>query len=305
LQSGVPLGTLQPMTDAELVAGTRVKLKMSQTDLAERLGVSPSAVSRWEAGARGLPGPARKLLAQMMGEEPPAPGGITATRKNIISGLAALIVAGMGASYFAFGHPLRPVIQLAPPGVFTVEIKPTDIVYGQASAPVTLLEYGSMTCPRCARFQTDVLPQFTKAYVDTGKVKLIFREFPFDAAARLAAALARCQKGDAFYAFIDFLFRNQNKWLDGLFASGQQPTLDEIKDRLAGMGKIAGISHDRAIDCMNDPANLAIVDGNANEAETRYRVSGTPTIFVGSATLSGQISYGDLKKLVDPLLVKG
>src|SRR5512139_2657733 len=77
-----------------------------------------------------------------------------------------------------------------------VELKADDMVHGQANAPVTIVEYASMTCPHCAAFNKDVIPQLTKDYIDTGKAKLVFREFPLDGAARMASAVARCFSGD-------------------------------------------------------------------------------------------------------------
>ena len=73
---------------------------------------------------------------------------------------------------------------------------------------MTIIEYASMTCPHCAAFNKDVIPQLTKEYIDTGKVKLIFREFPLDGAARMASAVARCFSGDQYFSFIDLLFAN-------------------------------------------------------------------------------------------------
>ena len=194
------------MTDAEFVTRTRELLGITQTELADRLGVTPSAVSRWEAGARGLPGPARKLLEQMnpLGE---TSGDKTMNRKNMIYAAVAIVVVALGViAYLQFGGGGVGGLLTGGGATQTVDLKPTDIVRGSANAKVLVVEYASMTCPHCAATQKEVIPQFIKNYVDAGKVKYVFRDFPLDGAARLASALAHCQKGDNYYAFIDMLF---------------------------------------------------------------------------------------------------
>src|SRR5262245_42647744 len=121
--------------------------------------------------------------------------------------LAAAAVALIVAGYDAGAAPA------ASTGGQAVEIKADDMVRGRADAPVTIVEYASMTCPHCAAFNKDVVPQLTRNYIDTGKVKLVFREYPLDAAARMASAVARCFNGDEYFSFIDLLFANQMNWI--------------------------------------------------------------------------------------------
>src|SRR5215469_13830991 len=147
------------MTDSELVSHARAELGITQTELASRLGVTPSAVSRWEAGLRALPGPARKLLEQLRGTRDSQPAGASAmSTKHRTLGVVAVLCALLGlAAYFLYGSPGSPLAVAPSPAI--VEIKPTDMVEGSREAPVTLVEYASMTCPHCAEFQKDIVPR--------------------------------------------------------------------------------------------------------------------------------------------------
>ena len=290
------------MTDAEFVIRTREALGITQTQLAEKLGVTPSAVSRWEAGARTLPGPARKLLEQMGGKKETLTLGVNAMNKNILLAAiaGAVIVVGVLA-YTYFGRSDSLVASLS--SGQAVEIKPTDMVHGDKNAPVTVVEYASMTCPHCAAFQKQVIPLLNKDYIETGKVKLIFREYPLDGAARMASAVARCFSGDQYFSFIDLLFTNQANWIKD-FDNNQQITREDIVEGLAQMARQAGMARDKVQACADDKANLALVDSNWQEGQTRYNVNSTPTFIINGVSHAGEIPYDDLKKILDPLVTK-
>src|SRR5690348_8330724 len=95
--------------------------------------------------------------------------------------------------------------------VLPVTIAPDDRSIGKADAPVTIVEYASLTCPHCAHFDTEVLPKLKEKWIDSGKAKLVFRDFPLDQSALLAATVARCEPPDRFYGFVDELFRTQGE----------------------------------------------------------------------------------------------
>jgi protein-disulfide isomerase len=182
----------------------------------------------------------------------------------------------------------------------SVEVKAEDVVHGQANAPVTIIEYASMTCPHCAAFSKDVLPQITKAYIDTGKAKLIFREFPLDGAARMASAVARCFSGEQYFSFIDLLFANQMNWIKD-FDGNQQITKEDIVEGLAQMGRQAGMPREKVVACADDEKNMATVDANWNEGTTRYNVNSTPTFIINGTTYTGEMSFDQFKQIIDPL----
>ncbi len=188
-------------------------------------------------------------------------------------------------------------------GGSNVEIKPTDMVHGSKDAPVTMVEYASMTCPHCAAFQKDVIPLLNKDYVDTGKVKVIFREYPLDGAARMASAVARCLSGDQYFSFIDLLFKNQMNWIKDFDGNGTL-NKEDVLEGLTQMGRVAGLSAEQVKSCSEDPKNLALVDANWMEGQTKYNVNSTPTFLINGTSHAGEIPYADLKKILDPLVKK-
>jgi protein-disulfide isomerase len=181
-----------------------------------------------------------------------------------------------------------------------VEIKADDMVRGRADAPVTIVEYASMTCPHCAAFATDIVPQLTKEYIDTGKVKFVFREFPLDFAARMASAVARCLSGDQYFSFIDLLFANQPNWIKDL--DGDRRVMrEDIVEGLSQMAARAGMPRERVEACASDEKNLAAVDANWKEGENRYNVRATPTFIINGKTHVGGMTFDALKQIIDPL----
>lgn len=227
-------------------------------------------------------------------------------RKQLTYVLGAVLVVALGVVvYLGYFADRGGANLLTGGGTAKVDIKPTDNVHGSPNAPIVMVEYASMTCPHCAAFQRDIIPQLTKEYIDTGKVKLVFREFPLDGAATMAAALARCQKGDNYFAFIDLLFKNQDKWWFSLFQNQQnEVTREKVVDNLVEMGRFAGMSRDQVVHCIDDKANLDIVQANWQEGQTRYSVNSTPTILINGEVHRGEISFDALKKVLDPLLAK-
>ena len=187
-------------------------------------------------------------------------------------------------------------------GASGVVLKESDRIMGSADAPVTVIEYASMTCSHCAAFATGVFPQLKSEYIDTGQVRYVFREFPLDGVARVASALARCQTGDNFFAFVDLIFYNQQEWLAGLFGSGQELTQELVEESLIDFAREAGMGRDQAIACMRDPQNLAEVDENWGEAQNQYNINATPGFVINGTTHSGALPIESFREILDPLL---
>ena len=156
-----------------------------------------------------------------------------------------------------------------------------DVVLGDPNAPVTIVEYASMTCPHCADFHSESLPIIKKAFIDTGKAKLILREFPFDPRALAAFMLARCTGDDARRtAMVDVLFDQQADWARAENAS----------EALLRIAKLAGMSENDFKACLNDKALQQKVVDVQQRGETVFGVSATPTFFVNGDKYAGALS---------------
>jgi protein-disulfide isomerase len=224
--------------------------------------------------------------------------------RNLLIGIAAAAIVVAGAVFYFSqqgGGGGGAAAMLAQRGGEGVDIKATDKVHGQANAPVTIVEYASLTCPHCAAFQKDVVPKLNAEYVDKGKVRVIYRDFPLDGAARLAGATAQCMTGDNYFAFVDLLFRNQAEWTRD-FDNNQQLTKEDIQEGLVVLGRRAGLSRERVLACGDDPKNLKVVDDNWQEGQNRYKVDSTPTFVINGTVHKGGMSYEALKGMLDPLL---
>jgi protein-disulfide isomerase len=215
-------------------------------------------------------------------------------RQGLIGlGIALLIAAGLAGCDNSASNLLSTA-----GGPQEVQIKETDMVKGDANAPITFVEYASMTCPHCAAFHADVVPQLERDYISTGKMKFVFREYPLDGGARMASAVARCMKGDAYFNFIAHLFRNQQEWIKD-FDNNQQLTKEDLDEGLAQMGRVAGMSREQVMTCSTDAANLAIIDANWNEGQTVLNVQATPTFFINGKKHQAGMAYEELKQILD------
>ena len=169
-----------------------------------------------------------------------------------------------------------------------------DVVLGSEKAPVTVIEYASMTCPHCAHFSTATFPELQKRYIDTGKVRFIFREFPFDALAAAGFMLARCAGKDKFMAVVETLFAKQSEWMV------QKPV-----PPLMNIAKQFGFTQESFDKCL---ANQQVLDGIQNvrdRAAEKLGVNSTPTFFINGKKLVGDQSIDAMAKEIEPYLKEG
>ena len=169
-----------------------------------------------------------------------------------------------------------------------------DMAIGPANASVTVTEFASMTCPHCAAFNAEVFPKIKSAYIDTGKIRYIFREFPLDIKAAAGSMLARCiAKDDAgkYFAVIDMLFKQQNDWV-----------MKNTTETLTRIGKQAGLSQQQVEDCLKDQALLDKIAADQKYAAEVLKVDSTPTFFVNGDKIKGETSFEEFQKKIDPLL---
>jgi protein-disulfide isomerase len=168
-----------------------------------------------------------------------------------------------------------------------------DRVLGDADAPVTVIEYASMTCMHCAEFHNAVLPTLKKDLIDTGKVRFVFREFPLDAVALRASMMARCAPEDKFSGLIEVLFANQKRWVGA----------DDPIAAMSKLGKLTGLSEERINACLGNSELETAILKSRQDAAANYKVNATPTfVFNGGAEVeSGVIPADDFKKIVEKL----
>ncbi|BDA83117.1 hypothetical protein Sa4125_06590 [Aureimonas sp. SA4125] len=164
-----------------------------------------------------------------------------------------------------------------------------DVVIGDVNAPVTIVEYASMTCSHCADFHATTLPLLKKDYIDTGKAKLILREFPFDPRAVAAFMLARCAPDDKRSAMVDVLFSQQDQWARAENAS----------QALLGIAKLAGFTQESFTACLSDKALQQKVIDTQQRGEKEFGVVATPTFFVNGQKYSGAMSPAEFGAVID------
>ncbi|MEF2070476.1 DsbA family protein [Consotaella aegiceratis] len=163
-----------------------------------------------------------------------------------------------------------------------------DVVVGDADAPVTIVEYASLTCSHCADFHAETLPVVMKDYVDTGKAKFILREFPFDPLALSGFMLARCAPGDRRTAMTDVLFEQQDTW-----ARAEKPSV-----ALLQLAKLAGFTQDTFTQCLNDK-DLQGKVMEVQKAGESFGVNATPTFFINGDKYAGALSPDEMSAVLD------
>lgn len=166
-----------------------------------------------------------------------------------------------------------------------------DMSIGKADAPVTIVEYASMTCPHCAHFSTTTLPELKKQYVETGKVRLIMREFPFDPRAEAGFMLARCSK-DKYFPMIEVLFEQQQNWV----------SVENAKDALLQLAKLAGFSQQSFEACLTDQKLLDNIRAVRERGEKEFGVNSTPTFFINGDKYPGALTIEQMSAIIDPKL---
>ena len=170
--------------------------------------------------------------------------------------------------------------------------KPGDMAVGDPDAPVTVIEFFSLTCPSCERFHKQVYNRLKPEYVDAGRVRFVVRDFPLNAPAFEAAVLAHCAGRERYFTFIDVLFQTFDDW------AGSR----DFNDKLGQIGELGGVSRDQFADCLADQGLENSIFQSIADGQAEYDVSGTPTLVVNSEKYDGQMSFDALSKHIDRLL---
>jgi len=167
-----------------------------------------------------------------------------------------------------------------------------EMSLGDPKAPITIVEYASMTCPHCADFHKRVFPELKTKYIDTGKVRLIFREFPLDNLAAAVSELARCLGPMRYFAFVGTMFDRQDEWHTG------ESDLPKVQD----MAKQAGINDDMFKKCVTDQKMLDGIKETRKIADEKFHVDSTPTFFVNGVKLKEGHDMSDFDAAIGPFL---
>jgi protein-disulfide isomerase len=169
-----------------------------------------------------------------------------------------------------------------------------EMAQGAADAPVTLIEYASYTCPHCAAFHSDQYQKLKADYIDTGKVRFVFREVYFDRFGLWASMIARCGGEMRFFGITDLLYDQQQEWI-----AGGDPVA--IAENLRTIGRTAGMDDATLDACMQDETTAQTLVAWFEENATRDEVNATPTLFI-DGTKHSNMSYDELKVLLDEAL---
>ena len=169
------------------------------------------------------------------------------------------------------------------------------VVLGTDNAPVKIKVFSSLTCPHCANFHIKIVSEIKKKYVESGKVQVIFIDFPLDQAAFNASKLLHCLDQKKQIAFLDTIYENQNEWTTG-------STIDEINNNLKKIVNILGISSTRFDKCLNDEVISDKILNGRIDWHQKYSINSTPTIIINEKKLEGSASFKNIKKKIEKLI---
>jgi protein-disulfide isomerase len=215
------------------------------------------------------------------------------TRRAFCQGTGAMAVATLvlaGSTSLltlipsAQAQTVSPVELMQPSGL-------GDRQLGPDNAPVTIVEYASLTCPHCAHFATETFPELKKRYIDTGKVRYIFREFALNPLDTGAIMLARCVDKDKYFDFVDMLYHTQDKWVV------QKPI-----EPLFALVRQAGFTREKFESCLKNQKTMDDIEAQRNRASEKFGVNSTPTFFINGKISRGGQTIEQMEKEIQPYL---
>jgi protein-disulfide isomerase len=203
-------------------------------------------------------------------------------RRTLMSAAGAALLVGCGGGAGAAGEDA------------------SDMALGDPAAPIKLIEYASVTCPHCAQFHAQIWPQLKANYVDTGKVRFIFREFPTDPVELAVAGFQTARCGNAspeqYFTRLGALFEQQQQMFEAY-------TQGKGRDHMLAFAQASGISESQFAQCVSDTEGMKRIEATAQKGSKEFKISGTPTLVLNGEPLSQQyLSYEALSKLIDSKL---
>ena len=215
----------------------------------------------------------------------------TTSRRATLLALPAALAAGASA----FAQQAQPPFQVTPPGDATPRPIPAERFVGREDAPVTVIEYHSLTCGNCARFHNEIFPRIKRAFVEPGLVRFALRDFPLDRVALDAAAAAHCAGPERFEALISTFYVNKETW-----AHAQDP-----RAWLRRTTQLAGVPAERLEACWSDRGFLDPIVQSRLEGTRQFGVDATPSFVIGGRLHRGVLTFERFSELVRPLLPAG
>ncbi len=196
----------------------------------------------------------------------------------MISGAATVALLAVG-----------PLVGLSLPARGQETLFDDDRILGDKDALVTIIEYSSLTCPHCAKFHKDTLPEVKENWVSTGKARLVYRHFPLDGLALRAAMVADCIEGDSHFTFLDALFHGQKLWAQ---------SSDPVK-ALSQVAALAGMDSEQFEACIEDEDLANAILERRQHGSTTYGIGSTPTFIVNGRKVEGAIGYSEFEKILE------
>ncbi len=185
------------------------------------------------------------------------------------------------------GAMMAVVLAVAVPAKAADKSWPIDEVMGKQDAPITIVEYSSLTCPHCAQFHEMTLPRLKAEWIDTGKAKLILRDFPLDPLAQAAAMISHCS-GDRYFTFIESFFHYQPQW-----TRSPSPI-----DALATMARMGGMNESQVESCLNDRSLLDAINARKVDSVQTYGINLTPSFLINGKLVAGDLPYDQFAKIL-------
>ncbi|MCO5731014.1 DsbA family protein [Rhizobium sp. SSA_523] len=229
---------------------------------------------------------------------------LTISRRQLLGGVAA-----SAFSLTLLGQMSQALAQDVPESAGKVDMGKVlqtgplpEMALGDEKAPVTIVEYMSMTCPHCANFHAKTFEAIKEKYIDTGKVRFILREFPFDPVATAAFMLARCNPGDPqklaepkeYFAMVSMLFKQQRAWA--------APADGNVRAALLQQSKLAGFTQESFNACLTNQKLLDDVNATMKRGADEFGINSTPTFLVNGNRYSGDMSVEAMSALIDSSL---
>jgi protein-disulfide isomerase len=221
---------------------------------------------------------------------------LTVIRRVFITALSLAALSAL-APHAPIGQALisEAMAQSAMAALVAKPVALPDMALGSAKASVTITEFASMSCPHCAAFEQNVFPMIRSKYIDTGKIRFVFREFPLDIKAAAASMLARCMAGDnaeKFFGAINTIFKQQD------------PLMTQTQETLKLIGGQAGMSAEAVEGCVKNQALLDKLAADQQFANETLKVDATPTFFINGQMSKGAMSFEELDQKIKAALKK-